>query len=369
MSTIRSHCTILKVAGRNPKHLSFALFSRTSLFAASIIVLLPACEGLDSKMQDKSLNSSGEMSGSTKADPTSTASKTGDQNAKGNTGDTQTDLPDLNYLTALQNDPSFSSFVEWVQAAGLQDQLSKTKNQTLFAPNNEAFGALSEAQKNKLQTDKNFARRVLQNHLVSARLDQERLIGLNVIRPISGAPLLVGVSPRGGAVVGAAGELKRSDIAIASGLMHQVQKLLLPPEHSLAEVIAKEASLSSFAKALSASDLQDRFSKAGELTVLAPNDEAFVALSKKIGEAKLMEVLADRNAISSLLRKHCHPKLAVQNSLVINAELESLHATSKLQIRTQIPGGQKTINGVKIVLQKQILAANGVVHIIDAVLP
>ncbi|MEM6993975.1 MAG: fasciclin domain-containing protein [Myxococcota bacterium] len=127
----------------------------------------------------------------------------------------------------------------------------------------------------------------------------------------------------------------------------------------MVEVAVAAGSFNTLAQALTAADLVDTLQGEGPFTVFAPTDEAFAALP----EGALDKLLADPAALKNVLLLH------VVSGKVMAADVAGISEA------TAMSGGTLPIDtsaGVKIgaatVTQADVLASNGVIHVIDTVL-
>ena len=112
------------------------------------------------------------------------------------------------------------------------------------------------------------------------------------------------------------------------------------------------------AAALGAAGLVDTLKGKGPFTVFAPSDEAFA----KIAKADLDKLLADKAKLTAVLTYHVVPgKVVAQDVKAGNVKTVQ---GSDLMIAT---AGGVTVNGAKVV-KTDVLADNGVIHVIDTVL-
>jgi uncharacterized surface protein with fasciclin (FAS1) repeats len=112
------------------------------------------------------------------------------------------------------------------------------------------------------------------------------------------------------------------------------------------------------AAALGAAGLVDTLKGKGPFTVFAPSDEAFA----KIAKADLDKLLADKAKLTAVLTYHVVPgKVVAQDVKAGNVKTVQ---GSDLMIAT---AGGVTVNGAKV-LKTDVLADNGVIHVIDTVL-
>jgi uncharacterized surface protein with fasciclin (FAS1) repeats len=79
--------------------------------------------------------------------------------------------------TAASNNPLLSTLVTAVGAAELVDTLNTAEGLTVFAPYNDAFAAIPEADLNALLEDKKGLTDVLTYHVVAGQLSPEDVVG------------------------------------------------------------------------------------------------------------------------------------------------------------------------------------------------
>lgn len=95
--------------------------------------------------------------------------------------------------------------------------------------------------------------------------------------------------------------------------------------------------------------------------MFAPNDDAFVALAKKLGKTK-MELL-DLPNLADVLKFHVVSGRVMSTDLKEGMEAKTLAGKS---VTITLSGGPK-VNGAKI-KKADVKCTNGVIHLIDAVL-
>jgi uncharacterized surface protein with fasciclin (FAS1) repeats len=77
--------------------------------------------------------------------------------------------------TAASNNPVLSTLVQAVQAAGLVDTLNNAQNITVFAPSNDAFAKIPEADLQAVLADKETLTSILTYHVVGETIEPEQL--------------------------------------------------------------------------------------------------------------------------------------------------------------------------------------------------
>jgi uncharacterized surface protein with fasciclin (FAS1) repeats len=111
------------------------------------------------------------------------------------------------------------------------------------------------------------------------------------------------------------------------------------------------------AAALSAAGLVDTLKGKGPFTVFAPTDDAFA----KIPKAQLDALLADKAKLTAVLTYHVVPGKVMAKD--VKAGKVKTVQGSELTVAT---GGAVTVDGAKVTAT-DIVADNGVIHVIDSV--
>jgi uncharacterized surface protein with fasciclin (FAS1) repeats len=126
--------------------------------------------------------------------------------------------------------------------------------------------------------------------------------------------------------------------------------------------VATEAgSFTTLLTAIEAAGLTETLMGDGPFTVFAPTDEAFAA----VDEETLNGLLADPEALAQVLLYHV-VEGAVPASDVVT--LESATTAQGSDVEIVVDGDTVTLNGSANVVQTDIEASNGIIHVIDAVL-
>jgi uncharacterized surface protein with fasciclin (FAS1) repeats len=127
----------------------------------------------------------------------------------------------------------FSTLVTAVKSAGLADTLSGQGPFTVFAPTNEAFGALPAGTVDNLLKPENKAQltSVLTYHVVPGAVLSGSLKDGMVVTTVEGQPLKVGMTPSGVTLTDATGNtasVAKADIEAGNGVVHVINSVLLP---------------------------------------------------------------------------------------------------------------------------------------------
>jgi len=128
---------------------------------------------------------------------------------------------------------------------------------------------------------------------------------------------------------------------------------------NVAETIANTPSLSTLNGLVASAGLTETLKGTGPFTVFAPSNDAFKAVP-----AKTLETLAkDPAALKAVLTYHVVPS-ATLSANVKNAKVKTVNGA---QVELSKAGDLVTIESA-VVTRADIVATNGVVHIIDTVL-
>jgi uncharacterized surface protein with fasciclin (FAS1) repeats len=130
----------------------------------------------------------------------------------------------------------------------------------------------------------------------------------------------------------------------------------------IVDIAAGNPDFSTLVTAVKAAGLVDTLKSAGPFTVFAPTNKAFA----KIPKAKLAAILKDKKTLTAILTYHVVP------GKVLAADVVKLKNGSKVKT---VQGSTISVfnkHGVKVnssnVIKTDIMASNGVIHVIDTVL-
>lgn len=142
-------------------------------------------------------------------------------------------------------------------------------------------------------------------------------------------------------------------VAPASAQMNQNQK-------DIVTVAVEAGSFKTLAAALEAAGLIATLQGAGPFTVFAPTDEAFAKLPAGTVEA----LLNDKAALTRILTYHVVAG-RVTAAQVVN--LTEAQTVAGIRAEIKVKDGSVYVGGAKVVTT-DILASNGIIHVIDTVM-
>lgn len=130
---------------------------------------------------------------------------------------------------------------------------------------------------------------------------------------------------------------------------------------NIVEIATASEDFENLALAVQTAGLEETLSSDGPFTVFAPADEAFEALP----EGTLPSLLENTEALSEVLLYHVASGKLMAADVMNQTEIPTLLEGASLAVNVTDAG--VTIEGVAI-LQTDIVASNGIIHVIDAVL-
>ena len=168
-------------------------------------------------------------------DDMSAESSSGDEMATDDGGD---EMADMGGDEAAASDivdtavaaGSFETLVAAVQAAGLVDTLKGEGPFTVFAPTDEAFAALPEGTVEDLLLPENrdqFAA-ILTYHVVSGDVRAADVVSLDAATTVQGADIAIDASS-GSVMLNGDATVVQPDVVASNGVIHVIDKVLMPP--------------------------------------------------------------------------------------------------------------------------------------------
>jgi uncharacterized surface protein with fasciclin (FAS1) repeats len=150
-------------------------------------------------------------------------------------------------------------------------------------------------------------------------------------------------------------------LVLVSALLPTASSLADPETGTVADIIAGHDGLTTLADLLDAAGLTDSLKGPGPFTVFAPTDAAFAALPPGVLDA----LRADLPTLRNLLLHHVAPEQLLAADL---AGLASVPTALGGTIAVSVVDGDIFLNGTIRVIVTDILASNGIIHKIDAVI-
>ncbi len=286
-------------------------------------------------------------------------------------------------VAIAQKTPELSSLVAALTFASndgdLVKLLSKRGTYTVFAPTNDAFNALAAELlgAGKTATDllvpanKALVRSVLQYHLLGVTVPKA---SIPFGKPID--PLLEGKDVFKIDMVGAKliindgrnrkSEITATDIAARNGVVHIINKVILPADKDIVETaLALKPEFSILVEAVVAADLSGALKGTGPLSVLAPTNEAFAALLAELKITKAA-LLADKALLIKVLTYHVIPGLYLKVDVPLQVPVKTLQGdTLTVDANFKVTDQRGRLSTI---VTTDVLTKNGVIHAVDRVI-
>ncbi len=326
---------------------------------------------------------------------------------------------DATLLDIAAGADDFSILAQAVLFTGLDDVLSGRRQFTVFAPTNDAFVALLESLGEEAENlykdgefvegNEEFVKTILLYHVAPGNRDSGDVVGSDQIKSLQGSFIKVS-SEEGDFFVGneetVFAQLIDLDIFARNGVIHVIDAVMLPPsefnpgdkgakdddengngngngyngmndrpDQTIVDIAAGNEDFSILVQAVVFASLGEQLSGRRQFTVFAPTNAAFVALLESLGDDaeglyKDGEFVdGNEQFVRDILLYHVAPG---------KREAEDVETSDR--IRTQNRSfvfvkeeegslfvGNNT-NGFAEILATDIMASNGVIHVIDAVM-
>lgn len=266
---------------------------------------------------------------------------------------------------------NFSTLKSAVVKAGLAATLSGPGPFTVFAPDNEAFegSGITSSVIESLSDDQLKA--ILLYHTIGSKIMAAGVpSGPNAAVTTAGGGTLY-VTKNGNGVFVNGWKVTSADIAASNGVIHSIEHVLVPPAGNLVEVAQANSNLSYLVAAVirastGTTNVAAVLSSAGPFTVFAPTNQAFI----DAGFPTIASIqAANPNTLASILTYHVLSARAFSSDLSDGQTLTTVNGgTIKVGLgsgATVIGNSNATAANISGV---NIMATNGVVHVIDKVL-
>ena len=299
----------------------------------------------------------------------------------------------------------FSTLIAAIDAAGLGETLEGEGPFTVLAPTDAAFEAAFEAL--GITAEELLANPALADILPYHVLPQEADSQLVATLDGSSVPTVngqsVAVSVVDGQIMINEATVVSADLVADNGIVHVIDAVLLPPDvaealgvamaddmeeettttteattttteamdPTIAEIVAEAAAgdpaeFTVLLAALETAGLVDALNGEGPLTVFAPTDAAFGALLEDLG-ITAEELLANPDLANILLYHVVSGEFPAADVIdLAPVDVPTLYEENTISIA--VVDGSVVINDVATVISPDVMASNGVVHVIDAVL-
>uniref|UniRef100_A0AAY4EZ16 Periostin n=1 Tax=Denticeps clupeoides TaxID=299321 RepID=A0AAY4EZ16_9TELE len=251
---------------------------------------------------------------------------------------------------------------EYSKLSKLKEEIEGVGSFTFFAPSNEAWDLLNAEIRSSLVSNVNIELyNALHYHMANKRLLTKDLKdGLTITSMYNDLGLFINHYSNGIVTVNCARIIHGNQIA-TNGVVHVIDRVITAVGNTIQSVIETEDDLSSLYSAVSTSGLLDKLGQPGHYTLFAPTNDAFDKMDSDV----LERLMSDEVVLKALVNYHLLNSVQCSEAIMSGASYETLEGHN---IEIGCDGDSLTVNGIKMVLKKDIVTTNGVIHLIDQIL-
>ncbi|XP_027901217.1 periostin, osteoblast specific factor b isoform X1 [Xiphophorus couchianus] len=255
-----------------------------------------------------------------------------------------------------------TSTQNYADISKLRPEIEGPGSFTFFAPSNDAWGLLDETIRNALVSNVNIELfNALHYHMVNKRLLTKDLKnGLKLTSMYNDLGLYINHYSNGVVTVNCARIIYGNQVA-TNGVVHVIDRVITSVGSTIQDYIEVEEDLTKLAEVAQTAGLLEKLGQPGFYTLFAPTNNAF----DKIGGDTMERLLNDKDVLRALLNFHLLGSVQCSEAIMAGTSYETLEGNN---IEIGCDGDSLTVNGIKMVLKKDIVTTNGVIHLIDQVL-
>ncbi|XP_014879639.1 periostin, osteoblast specific factor b isoform X2 [Poecilia latipinna] len=255
-----------------------------------------------------------------------------------------------------------TSTQNYADISKLRPEIEGPGSFTFFAPSNDAWELLDETIRNALVSNVNIELfNALHYHMVNKRLLTKDLKnGLKLTSMYNDLGLYVNHYSNGVVTVNCARIIYGNQVA-TNGVVHVIDRVITSVGSTIQDYIEVEEDLTTLADVAQTAGLLEKLGQPGFYTLFAPTNDAF----DKIGGDTMERLLSDKDVLRALLNFHLLGSVQCSEAIMAGTSYETLEGNN---IEIGCDGDSLTVNGIKMVLKKDIVTTNGVIHLIDQVL-
>ncbi|XP_076606881.1 periostin-like isoform X3 [Chaetodon auriga] len=251
---------------------------------------------------------------------------------------------------------------QYADMSKLREEIEGKGSFTMFAPSNEAWDLLDPSVRSALVSNVNIELyNALHFHMVNHRLlTKDMKNDMTVTSMYNDLGLYINHYSNGIVTVNCARIIHGNQVA-TNGVVHVIDRVISAVGSTIKEVLDVKDELSSFSAAVLAAGMMDKLDQPGHYTLFAPTDEAF----DKLSPGYLERIMEDKAVVAALVKYHLLNSVQCSEAIMAGSVYETAEGST---IEIGCDGDSLTVNGIKMVLKKDIVTTNGVIHLIDQVL-
>jgi len=277
--------------------------------------------------------------------------------------------PVPNIVQLAQTDTSLSILVSAVTKAGLAATLSNTPNLTVFAPTNNAFRAAGFPQSriDALTTAEvtSVLVPILTYHVLGSTVSSANVPVSDVVTTFNSTRKLFASRNANGVFVNGI-RVATADLNASNGVVHVIGRVLVPPTQSITEIVVGNPNFSLLETAVIRANLATTLGGDGKFTVFAPGNSGFPASLDTDAEINAAPVAT----VAGIVTSHAFATNIFAGDLTAGNTGATINPATTLTVgltpaSVKITGSANTASAITAT---DIVATNGVIHIIDKVL-
>ncbi|XP_065819013.1 periostin isoform X9 [Labrus bergylta] len=251
---------------------------------------------------------------------------------------------------------------QYTDMSKLREEIEGKGSFTMFAPSNEAWDQLAPEMRSALESNVNIELyNALHFHMVNRRfLTKDLKNDITVTSMYNDLGLYINHYSNGIVTVNCARIIHGNQVA-TNGVVHVIDRVIGFVSNTIKGVLDVNDDLTSFSAAALASGMMDKLDQPGHYTLFAPTNEAF----DKLAPGHLERIMGDKDVIAALVNYHLLNSVQCSEAIMSGSTYETAEGST---IEIGCDGNSLTVNGIKMVLKKDIVTSNGVIHLIDKVL-
>ena len=261
----------------------------------------------------------------------------------------------------VSNSPDHTTLKTAIDACALDGVLSGAGPFTLFAPTDAAFNLLPAGTITALLNDIPQLTDILKHHVVADSVMSGMLSNGQVVTTLLGTDITVTINSSGVFIDNA--QVTVADLVADNGVVHVIDAVLLPPTpptNTIYDIVSNSPDHTTLKTAIDACELDAVLSGAGPFTLFAPTDAAFNLLPA----GTVTALINDIPQLTNILKHHVVADSVMSGMLSNGQVVTTLLGTD---ITVTINSSGVFIDNAQVTVA-DLVADNGVVHVIDAVL-
>ncbi|KAM8903912.1 periostin, osteoblast specific factor b isoform 3-T3 [Spinachia spinachia] len=255
-----------------------------------------------------------------------------------------------------------TSTQKYSDVSKLRPEIEGSGSFTIFAPSNDAWELLDEEVRSALVSNVNIELyNTLHYHMANKRLFTKDLRnGMTVTSMYNDLGLLINHYSNGVVTVNCARIIHGNQVA-TNGVVHVIDRVISSVGNTIQEVVDIDDDLTTLSGLAQTAGIFEKLGQPGHFTLFAPTNEAFESLGSEV----LERLQGDKEVLKALLNYHLLDSVQCSEAIMTGTSYETLEGNN---IEIGCDGESLTVNGIKMVLKKDIVTTNGVIHLIDKVL-